>query len=249
MATNNNIHQTLKNIKQSAKEIQSKAKISGTDMIYGHALEIASKEAGFKDWNTACAAVNIEVDPITAKHTTPKTHKHQILTGTQSLEDFSIAKRKGVTSFYDLLSKTAEDNGVNPIISIQSIADIALKNEPVTDGYDKEKFLEVLECTFSALLTGGRKSIFPIDMTQLLSQLSDSHKIDPETLLHEINDMGRKYNIGIMIQTNSIDDLKATPEKTPIETTDGEIRNNRATPFFKQLNTQHNKKKKLGWTR
>lgn len=62
MAKKDNIHPVLQLIKSEAKELQVSAKSEGKILIYGHALDQASKLHGYKDWNTACGlACNTDV--------------------------------------------------------------------------------------------------------------------------------------------------------------------------------------------
>lgn len=49
---------TLPSIKNHAKLIKQSLKRLGTDISHGHALEIASNLAGYKDWNTARAQIS-----------------------------------------------------------------------------------------------------------------------------------------------------------------------------------------------
>lgn len=55
MAKQDNPHPILQEIKNSAKDHQAFEKERGNDLIYGHALDIASKRLVNVDWNTACA--------------------------------------------------------------------------------------------------------------------------------------------------------------------------------------------------
>lgn len=57
MAKKDNTHPHLLEIKTLAKQLQSDAKQSGTNLVYGHALDQASTQYGYKDWNTACGQV------------------------------------------------------------------------------------------------------------------------------------------------------------------------------------------------
>lgn len=55
MAHKDNAHPILQEIKNTAKDHQAFEKERGKDLIYGHALDIASKKLVNVDWNTACA--------------------------------------------------------------------------------------------------------------------------------------------------------------------------------------------------
>lgn len=55
MAKKDNTHPILQEIKNTAKDHQAFEKERGKDLIYGHALDIASKKLVKVDWNTACA--------------------------------------------------------------------------------------------------------------------------------------------------------------------------------------------------
>lgn len=55
MAKKDNTHPILQEIKNTAKDHQAFEKERGKNLIYGHALDIASKKLVKVDWNTACA--------------------------------------------------------------------------------------------------------------------------------------------------------------------------------------------------
>ncbi|MDD4969833.1 MAG: hypothetical protein PHT07_10440 [Paludibacter sp.] len=55
MAHKDDTHPILQEIKNTAKDHQAFEKERGKDLIYGHALDIASKRLVNVDWNTACA--------------------------------------------------------------------------------------------------------------------------------------------------------------------------------------------------
>lgn len=55
MAKKDDTHPILQEIKNAAKGHQAFEKERGKDLIYGHALDIASKKLVNVDWNTACA--------------------------------------------------------------------------------------------------------------------------------------------------------------------------------------------------
>ncbi|TDA65782.1 hypothetical protein E0765_04690 [Sulfuricurvum sp. IAE1] len=54
MAKKDNTHPVLQMIKSEAKELQASAKVEGNRLVYGHALDQASRQHGYKDWNSAC---------------------------------------------------------------------------------------------------------------------------------------------------------------------------------------------------
>lgn len=103
MAKKYNTHPILQKIKTLARELQSNAKQSGSNLIYGHALDQASAQYGYKDWNTACGMSKsdpsliltpqwdeIEFDSIMQK--VEKAYREMrgrgsTLTGTQSLAE------------------------------------------------------------------------------------------------------------------------------------------------------------------
>lgn len=58
MAKKDYTHPHLLEIKTLAKQLQSDAKQSGSNLVYGHALDLASVQYGYKDWNTACGMLN-----------------------------------------------------------------------------------------------------------------------------------------------------------------------------------------------
>jgi hypothetical protein len=72
MAKKDNTHPILQEIKNTAKDHQAFEKERGKDLIYGYALDVASKKLVNVDWNTACAmakkgTLSMHDEPIETK--------------------------------------------------------------------------------------------------------------------------------------------------------------------------------------
>lgn len=125
MAKKDNLHPILSKIKTDAKHLQTLAKEKGEQLIYGHALDRASKRHGYEDWNTACGSVkNTALKSATPSITYMDAVSYETLekaceqmrslglttyTSKQSLSDFSWG---GGTSYVYTLLKSMSDEEV-----------------------------------------------------------------------------------------------------------------------------------------
>lgn len=125
MAKKDNLHPILAKIKTDAKHLQILAKEKGEQLIYGHALDQASKRHGYEDWNTACGSVkNTALKSATPSITYMDAVSYETLekaceqmrslglttyTSKQSLSDFSWG---GGTSYVYTLLKSMSDEEV-----------------------------------------------------------------------------------------------------------------------------------------
>lgn len=119
MAKKDNTHPVLQMIKSEAKELQASAKAEGNTLVYGHALDQASRKHGYKDWNSACGLTGDNQDrmsyvlgeegsiPLTdrevevyemsgalSKAISDTRKGGGLIVGTQTVEDFTHSKHK-----------------------------------------------------------------------------------------------------------------------------------------------------------
>lgn len=117
MAKKDNTLPILQEIKNTAKHLQSSAKAKGENLIYGHALDQASKQHGYKDWNTACGMVNSatvtsEEKPLSTMsenlYRNMPGYSNEGLVGSQRLGDFGVEVRK---MFYTKRNHLMDEHG------------------------------------------------------------------------------------------------------------------------------------------
>lgn len=97
MAKKDDTHPILLEIKNTAKNHQAFEKERGKDLIYGHALDIASKKLVNVDWNTACAM---------AKKGTLSMHDEPVDTESMFKINFpDVRDEEIIKTFYDLIDQ------------------------------------------------------------------------------------------------------------------------------------------------
>lgn len=200
MAKKDNTHPRLLEIKTLAKQLQSNAKQSGLNLVYGHALDRASAQYGYKDWNTACGVINVEYSDLIrmADEACKKMRgRGETLTGALFFQpdllntaEHSKVIEKGLKDFRV---------GEEVIVGTQSLEDFGL----------------------------SRKKMFYVKSNPLMSEHQsiidnpNSEAVPEEYCgsIESINDYVREKGGSLFFPTNSIDDFKnlSDEQKNAIE--------------------------------
>lgn len=225
MAKKDNTHPLLQEIKNSAKDHQAFEQERGKTLIYGHALDIASKKLVNVDWNTACAM---------AKKGT------LTIIGTNDVSDEEMSRmvelaNSGELEFeeFDMRHRSTQDE-------INSYMEVVKANVGVHVAIIEDN----ISFTIPDFHPPKPQKIFYTKRNHLMSEhesiISDPNFFEIPYELESIDEMNawieKQGGGALFFPTNSIADLK---ESMKAKQSAVESNNN----FFKYLNADHTKSK------